>query len=120
MPMLILGTSVQPALPYDFETAAHDTGRRLSMMNDSSNPIVTPVDVRGDEFFRANCHMANSLIEATRNKTYALGVDSFVSATFHGEDKEHGGVECLSSRLINAVRTNYISKNVLLTHTSEN
>merc|ERR1719401_1856114 len=79
MPMLIIGTSVRP------------------QDSTSSGPSL---DVQGDEFFEANCRMANSIIEATRNKPYELAADNFVSATFHGED-EHGDVKCLSPRLVN-------------------
>lgn len=80
----------------------------------------TQIDVRSEKFFHANCQMANALIEATRGKPYALNAESFVSGTFHGEVDDGDAVKCLSPRLINAVRTNYITKHWLLSKTSAN
>mmetsp|Transcript_65724 Transcript_65724/g.171076 ORF Transcript_65724/g.171076 Transcript_65724/m.171076 type:complete len:924 (-) Transcript_65724:276-3047(-) len=104
MPMLIIGTG--PSEP--------DSSRQV--ITDGS----TPIDVKSEKFFHANCQMANALIEATSGKPYALGADSFVSGTFHGEADDGDAVKCLSPRLINAVRTNYITKHWLLRKTSAN
>jgi len=80
----------------------------------------TPLDVRDEEFFDANCRMVNKLIEATRGKPHALTADSFVGATFHGEDADTGGVKCIEYWEIHMVLTSYWSTKVFLSHTSEN
>lgn len=104
MPMLIIGTG-----------PSADTSSVEAALADSS-----PIDVRSEHFFHANCNMANALIEATKGKPYALTADSFVSGTFHGEEEGTGNVKCLSPRLINAVKNSYISKHLLFTHTADN
>ncbi|CAK0906582.1 unnamed protein product [Prorocentrum cordatum] len=126
MPMLIIGTgpggppsTAAAGSPASVAAAGGPIDVQDGPLEQRALPA-TDIDVEGDEFFEANCRMVDSLIRATRNMSYALTVDSFVSATFHEESAEGGGVECLSPSLIKAIRTNYVSKNMLLTHTSEN
>jgi hypothetical protein len=40
-------------------------------------------DIRTQAFFEANCRMANSLIQGTAGKPYALDPENFLSVTFH-------------------------------------
>jgi uncharacterized membrane protein YdfJ with MMPL/SSD domain len=124
MPMLIIGTGGPPSAAADANSASVAAAGGLIDVQgvplESRALPATDIDVEGDEFFEANCRMVDSLIQATRNMSYALTVDSFVSATFHEGNTEGGGVECLSPSLIKAIRTNYVSKKMLLTHTSEN
>lgn len=138
MPMLIIGTgSVPPQAAFgpdanaSLPPAAGDSASATAAEGPSDDQDAVAaggerglgapgVDVEGDAFFEANCHMVDSLIRATRGTSYALTVESFVSATFHEEDAEGGGVDCMAPDLINAIRTSYVSKNMLLTHTAEN
>lgn len=73
-----------------------------------------PLDVRGQEFFDANCAMVNALITATKNKSYALKANDFQSATFHGEQKD-GGVDCINYRLTSFYRKNYFTQKLFFT-----
>jgi len=74
-----------------------------------------PLDVRGQAFFNATCQMVNALINATRSKSYALRAADFQSATFHGEDTEAGGVNCLSFRATQLYRKSYFTKHFFFT-----
>mmetsp|Transcript_110564 Transcript_110564/g.219851 ORF Transcript_110564/g.219851 Transcript_110564/m.219851 type:complete len:957 (+) Transcript_110564:121-2991(+) len=80
----------------------------------------TPLDVRDEEFFDANCRMVNKLIDATKGKPHALDADSFVGATFHGKDPDTGGVKCIEYWEIHMVLSSYWSRKVFLSHTSQN
>jgi len=66
-----------------------------------------------------NCNMVNSLIAATKNTEYALTPANFVSPTFHGEDANTGQVKCTEYWQIDLVRTNYLSRHLFFSHTSE-
>lgn len=116
MPMLLIATNSLPQVPN--ATLAEEQNLRAPAEQYVQTTTPKPVDVRDQKFFDANCHMVDSLIQATRSTQYNLTADNFVSATFHGEDAD--GVVCLKYELINLVRTNYFSRKVFLSHTSKN
>jgi len=120
MPMLIIATNSLPQVPNSTMQQAQALRAQQDQLQDQFSSMTTPepLDVRGQEFFDANCHMVDHLIQYTRDKPYGLTADNFVSATFHGADEN--GVQCLKYSLINLVRTNFLSRKVFLSHTSQN
>lgn len=123
MPMLIIATNSLPQadlphMPNMTELGADDDlGAESSQYTTMTTP--KPVDVRGQRFFDANCHMADDLIQATSNTAYNLSANNFVGISFQGENS-NGGVDCLNSEIINQVRTNFLFTDLFLQHTSQN
>eukprot|EP00408_Alexandrium_pacificum_P031792 CAMPEP_0171289976 /NCGR_PEP_ID=MMETSP0790-20130122/70893_1 /TAXON_ID=2925 /ORGANISM="Alexandrium catenella, Strain OF101" /LENGTH=527 /DNA_ID=CAMNT_0011759643 /DNA_START=1 /DNA_END=1585 /DNA_ORIENTATION=- len=115
MPMLLIATNSLPVTNVSL-AADQNLGAPASTYIATTTP--KPVDVRDQKFFDANCHMVDSLIQATRNTPNNMTADNFVGATFHGQNEN--GVVCLKYELINLVRTNYFSRKVFLKHTSSN
>jgi predicted RND superfamily exporter protein len=110
-------------LPTPLPLPSHN-GALSTSTSQQPNPAGTSsphaVDVRTEQFFSANCGMANALIEATKNSSVQLGAHNIVSATFHGEEQGAGGVKCLQSWEVDMLRTNPFIKRFFLTHTSQN
>ncbi|CAE8721632.1 unnamed protein product, partial [Polarella glacialis] len=84
-----------------------------SMVPTTTTPAV-PLDVRGQEFFDINCAMVDSLIQATKNKSYALSAEDFSSPTFYGTHA-NGKVKCLNYRLTHYYRANYFTQKFMFT-----
>jgi len=140
MPMLIIATK-EDMSRYTFQTGSsllppsddkpaniHAHSANASLLQAANRTLYarerelskTPLDVRDEEFFHANCRMVDKLIDATKGSQHPLDADSFVGATFHGQDPDTGGVKCIEYWEIHMVLTSYWSRKVFLSHTSEN
>jgi len=116
-PMLIIATSAPAPLgePNSTQTSAAlsapmpVSAQNLTTASAVPTAVPTPaLDVRGQEFFDANCQMVKSLIRETMDQPYTLGPDNFLSVTFHKEDTGENGVECLNYWLTHAYRKNFL------------
>lgn len=106
----------KPDVLPDTSPVGHSNVTR-ALASELSTSVATtpgPLDVRGQAFFEANCEMVNTLIQATKNKTYALKSSDFQSATFYGENA-NGDVKCLNYRLTHYYRANFFTQKFMFT-----